>query len=139
MSWWRKAAKPPRTKARRRAALENAVGVLGAGLAAVTIGFIAWKGFTEADGAPEVSVSVTRIVPQDGVFLAEIEAFNDGNAVAAQLEVEGTLERSGETVETASTTFDYLPSHSRRRGGLFFSQDPRSGALTVVPKSYVDP
>ncbi len=76
---------------------------------------------------------------QGGVHLAEIEVFNGGDVAAAGLEVEGTLERDGETVETATTTFDYLPSQSRRRGGLYFTEDPKTATLKVAPKSYVMP
>ena len=82
---------------------------------------------------------MTEVEAQGSVYLAEIEVFNSGDAAVAGLEVEGTLERDGETVETATTTFDYLPSRSRRQGGLYFSEDPASGTLTVVPKSYTTP
>lgn len=139
MRWWKQAVEPASTEAAQKPTLETAVGVLGALLAAGTIGFILWKGITETGGEPAVTISVTRVVPQDGVFLAEIEAFNGGDAAAAQLEVEGRLVSDGGSVETASTTFDYVPSHSRRRGGLFFSEDPRRGALTLAPKAFVQP
>ena len=38
----------------------------------------------------------------------------------------GRAEGSGETsVETSSLTFDYVPGHAERKGGLFFTEDPR--------------
>ena len=41
--------------------------------------------------------------------------------------------------ETAEATFDFLPARSRREGGLYFTNDPRIGALTLRAKGYADP
>jgi len=137
MAWWKKTK--PTSEARQTAALETIFAGLGAILAAGTIGIILWKGVTDTSGKPAVEARVTRVEAQGSVYLAEIEVFNSGDAAAAGLEVEGALERDGVTLETATTTFDYLPSQSRRQGGLYFSEDPGSGTLTVVPKSYTTP
>ena len=137
MAWWSK--KEPKSEARQTAVLETIFAGLGAVLAAGTIGIIFWKGVTDDSGKPAVEARVTRVEAQGDAYLAEIEVFNGGDAAAAGLEVEGRLESGGQAVETATVTFDYLPSQSRRQGGLYFSGDPRSGKLTVVPKSYTTP
>jgi uncharacterized protein (TIGR02588 family) len=137
MAWWKKTQ--PASEARKTAALETIFAALGAILAAGTIGIILWKGVTGTGGKPAVEARMTEVEAQGSVYLAEIEVFNSGDAAVAGLEVEGTLERDGATVETATTTFDYLPSRSRRQGGLYFSEDPASGTLIVVPKSYTTP
>jgi uncharacterized protein (TIGR02588 family) len=129
----------PKSKAPNIAVLETVFAGLGAILAAGTLGIILWKGLAGSDGSPAVEARVTRVEAQGGGHLAEIEVFNGGDVAAAGLEVEGTLERDGETVETAATTFDYVPSQSRRRGGLYFTEDPKTGTLKVAPKSYVMP
>lgn len=135
---WRKKTKP-KSAARRTAALESIFGFLGAVLAAATVGTILWKGVTDTAGKPAVEARVLGVEAQGNLFLAEIELFNRGDAAAAGIEVEGRLKRGGQTVETATATFDYLPSQSRRQGGLYFSEDPGSGTLNVAPKSYTTP
>jgi uncharacterized protein (TIGR02588 family) len=35
--------------------------------------------------------------------------------------------------------FDYVPGHSVRQGGLFFTRDPRSGHLSVRARGYSAP
>jgi uncharacterized protein (TIGR02588 family) len=137
MAWWQKSK--PKSPARKTAVLATIFSGLGAVLAAGTIGIILWKGVTDTDGKPAVEARVTSVEAQGNAFLAEIEIFNRGDAAAAGIEVEGTLERGGQIVETATATFDYLPSQSRRQGGLYFSEDPGSGTLTVAPKSYTTP
>lgn len=137
MAWWKKAE--PTIEARQTAVLETIFAGLGAILAAGTLGVILWKGVTDTGGKPAVEARVTRVEAQGSAYLVEIEVLNSGDAAAAGLEVEGTLERGGDTVETATTTFDYLPSRSRRQGGLYFSEDPGSGTLKVAPKSYTTP
>lgn len=137
MAWWNRTK--PTSKARQTAFLETIFAGLGAILAAGTIAIMLWKGVTGTNGIPAVEARVTRVEAQGSAYLAEIEVFNSGDGAAASLEVEGTLERDGQAVETATTTFDYLPSRSRRQGGLYFSEDPGSGTLTVAPKSYTTP
>ena len=61
-----------------------------------------------------------------------------GDEAAAELGVEGTIERGGQPLETSETTFDFVPSGSVREGGLFFTEDPR-GALTLRSLGYREP
>ncbi len=129
----------PKSGERNAALLETAFAGLGAILAAGTIGIILWNGINGIGGEPEVEARATRVEAQGGVYLVEIEVFNGGDAAAAGIEVEGILERDGQELERATTTFDYLPSQSRRVGGLYFAEDPKSGTLKVAPKSYVTP
>ena len=138
MAWWKTKALP-RTEARKKAVLETVFAGFGAILAAGTIATILWKAVAGTGVGPAVEVSILGVEAQGGVYRAEIEVFNRGDAAAAGVEVKGTVTRDGETAETASATFDYVPSQSRRRGGLYFSADPRTGALTVAPTSYVTP
>ena len=111
--------------------IASAVGLLLIlGIAAV-IARDAFNG--SADMAPDVSVTITRVAPSGTGFLVEFEARNASPITAAQLAVEGKLPGG----ETSTATIDYVPGRSVRRGGLFFSAEPRGVALRAL--GYQDP
>jgi uncharacterized protein (TIGR02588 family) len=41
--------------------------------------------------------------------------------------------------EVSSVILDYIPGQSAREGGLFFTQDPRSGNLVLRASGYAKP
>lgn len=125
-------------EARRNSVLEYLVAALGLALVVATVGFMAFRAFTGDEAPPTVQLRVMSVTPSSGGYLVLIEAHNSGDEAAAELGVEGSIERGGETVETSDTTFDFLPSDSSREGGLFFSQDPR-GALSLRVVGYREP
>ena len=127
----------PARRAKRR--LEAASALVGAALAAATLAVIIWDG-VGGEGRPAlVNLQAGAVHPHAAGFVVEVVAHNAGDETAADLLVEGTLMRGEEAVETSEATFDYVPSQSRRRGGLVFSQDPRRFELKLRAKGYVEP
>jgi uncharacterized protein (TIGR02588 family) len=129
-----------RRKAARTPALEWAaagVGLLLLLTMLAIIGMEAVGGETEAP--PAVTVAAGRIVAASGGYVVEIEAGNSSGAAAAAVQVEGALMAGDAAIETSSLTFDYLPGHSRRKGGLFFTQDPRRYRLDLRALGYQEP
>lgn len=111
--------------------IASAVGLL---LILAVMAVIARDAFNgSADMAPEVTVTATRIRPSGTGFLVEFEARNLSPVTAAQLVVEGKLPGG----EISNATIDYVPGRSVRRGGLFFSADPRGVELRAL--GYQDP
>jgi uncharacterized protein (TIGR02588 family) len=53
--------------------------------------------------------------------------------------VQGDLRSESGTVETSEMTFQHLPARSERKGGLFFTRDPRALRLTVSARGYEHP
>jgi len=119
--------------------LEAVAGGIGAALALGTIAIITWDGMTAGDGPPVVVVQTEDVHEVANGYVLELAVTNSGARTAVQVSVEGVLASGGETVETSGTTFDYVPSRSRRKGGLFFAADPRAYDVTVRAKGYVDP
>ncbi|ORE98611.1 TIGR02588 family protein [Aurantimonas sp. 22II-16-19i] len=111
----------------------------GFAVVAAMVGYLAFIGWSRPEGPPAVEVSLVAIVPQKGHHLVRFEARNEGNSTAAGLVVEGRLERSGEVVETAQVTIDYLPQQSVRDGGLFFDADPSGYELVLAARGYMTP
>lgn len=121
-------------------ALEWAAAGLGLllllGLLAI-IGLEAVSGETEKP--PAIAVTAGRVVATPGGYLVEIEAANESGGTAAAVQVEGALMAGGTAVETSGLTFDYVPGHSRRKGGLFFAEDPRRHQLALRALGYQEP
>ncbi len=122
----------------RNSVLEWAVAGLGFVLVTFAVGFMAFQAFTSQDLPPNIELRVVRIEDVQGGYLALIEARNRGDEAAAEVGVEGSIERGGQPLETSETTFDFVPSGSVREGGLFFTEDPR-GALTLRSVGYREP
>jgi uncharacterized protein (TIGR02588 family) len=68
-----------------------------------------------------------------------IRARNLSAASVAQVEIEGVLKQDDKVIEAAHTTFDYVPGKSIRRGGLFFTQDPRVFEIKLRALGYAEP
>lgn len=117
---------------------------IAAGLGLVlTLGILAVIGREaisgEAAQPPAIEVHARTLVPASTGYLVEIAVLNRSGATAAEVQVEGAL-RAGETiVETSGVTLDYVPGHATRRGGLFFTRDPRRHRLELRALGYQEP
>ena len=119
--------------------VEWIAGALGLVLVILTLGVIGREALFGDRSPPSVTVEARAVQAVQGGWLAQIEVVNGGGSPAAAVAVEGELTLPGRPPETAEATFDYVPDHSRRQGGLFFRQDPRSGRLTLRAKGYTEP
>jgi uncharacterized protein (TIGR02588 family) len=112
---------------------------VGLVLAAGTLIMIGLEGVRGAPSPPVVAVEVTAIHKTPTGYLAQIRAHNGGGSPAAGVAIEGVLAVPGAEPETAEANIDFLPARSDRDGGLYFTTDPRAGALTVRAKGYTKP
>lgn len=69
-------------------------------------------------------------------FYLPITVTNEGDRTGAEVVIEGKLAEGGEE-ETATTTFDFIPSRSRAEAVLIFSRDPSQAVVRVM--SYQQP
>jgi len=118
---------------------EWGVAFLGLALVLGALGFMAYQAVAGDDSPPHVTVYTDAILPLDHGYLVQLRAVNQGGSTAAQLTVEGKLTGKNGRVEVGEAVIDYVPSHSYRQGGLFFSQDPRKYPLQLRAKGYAEP
>ncbi|UEM18599.1 hypothetical protein JL100_015890 [Skermanella mucosa] len=118
--------------------LEWATALLGLVMTVGSVGLILYDAFDQ-DTPPMLKAHVERHLRIEGRHLVEFVVVNDGGSTAAKVTVEGTLGKGGTAVETASTTFDYVPAHSQARGGVLFDHDPGTHDLAFEAKSYTEP
>ena len=129
----------PKHEDETKRVLEATAGGIGAVLALLTLGVIAWDGISADSRPPAVVVEAARVDEIPNGFVVEVNAINRGDYTAAQVVVEGTLSRDGAVMETSETTFDYVPSDAQRSGGLYFTNDPRTYELALRAKGYTNP
>jgi len=119
--------------------IEWLVAFVGLSLVLGTAIFIAYAGYTRGSSPPDISIAVEAVVELRQGYVVKIRAENRGDTTAANVTVEGELKSASGIAETSEATFQYLPPKSERRGGLFFTNDPRRYELALKPKGYETP
>jgi uncharacterized protein (TIGR02588 family) len=119
--------------------LEWAIACVGLVLVAGALGVLLYMAIRREVSPPEVTVRVISILPMQNGYLVRFHAVNQGGSTAEGVVIEGELRRGTERAETSHTTLDYLPSRSEKRGGLFFTQDPRQFDFQVRAFGYEEP
>jgi uncharacterized protein (TIGR02588 family) len=119
--------------------LEWVMAAIGFTLVASTIAFIAHDALTDAGAPPEITVRSDSISPLEHGYLVTLSASNRGDRTAAAVKVEGELRKGAVTVEKREMSFQYVPARSERKGGLFFTHDPRALELVITAHGYERP
>jgi uncharacterized protein (TIGR02588 family) len=122
-----------------RHALEWIVAALGVLILGGSIGYLSYTALKQENTPPSITFRAGAIHPVSGGYLVELTLRNEGGEAAAKLKVEGLLVKDERIVEASEATFDYLPSQSERRGGLFFANNPRQFELRFQAKGYEKP
>lgn len=126
------AAQPP-------SRLEWIVAALGLLLVASALGLLLYEAVTGDGGPPDLSVTVRDTLTMDDHYLVRVALRNEGDATAAEVQVEGELLRDGEATETSAITIDFVPAQSQRQAGLIFRLDPAAHELRLRVLGYSEP
>jgi uncharacterized protein (TIGR02588 family) len=103
------------------------------------LGYTAWEAFTHEERPPIIAVRADSVIAAPGGFLVLFTARNEGGETAAALNVVGALRADSTTVEESQATIDFLPLGGERRGGLFFTRDPRHLSLELRAAGFDTP
>ena len=128
-----------RTKSDSRHVVEWVVGTLGALIVCGSIVFLGYKAAVQEKSPPDITFHTLAIHRVAGGYLVELRVRNNGNATAAKLKIRGLLMNGQRIVETSEANFDFVPSQSERRGGLFFSNNPQEYELKIRTEGYERP
>jgi uncharacterized protein (TIGR02588 family) len=115
------------------------IAFLGMLMVVGSIVFMIYHALTDESTPPDVIVDIDSIHSGRGSYLVTFHLTNLGDITAQELTVEGNLMEGEKSAETSTTTIQYLPGHSKREGGLFFSKDPHAYRLQVLAKGYEKP
>jgi len=119
--------------------LERLASTIGLLLVLGLFGVIGWQAFNGATTPPVITVEIENVTSVQGGHRVLFRARNSADEAAAQVEIEGQLSTAGTDPEISRVVLDYIPGHSTRRGGLFFTRNPQSGALTVRATGFAEP
>jgi uncharacterized protein (TIGR02588 family) len=120
-------------------ALEWLAAAIGFLLVAGTIGFLVYDALTEKDTPPQITVEAKEIIQQEKGFLVKFEIENKGDNHASEVEVEGKLMQGEKEKESSTVAVGYAPSHSKKSGGLYFTENPRDYELKLRIPGYNEP
>jgi len=115
------------------------VAFVGLMLVVSAVGFMLYRALKGNSSPPEITISIDSVTTAADGFLVTFRAINRGEVTAAGLTVKGELRSDSETIETSTATLNYVPSRSERRGGLFFTNDPRKFEIKLRAKGYERP
>ncbi len=104
--------------------LEWTVFAVGLGLTLVILGYLVYKTVTHNSGPPELYVEYYAEPGRYEPHRYHVVLHNEGNETAESVTVEISLEKNGETLETAELGVDYCPRESIREGWVSFTTNP---------------
>ena len=115
--------------------------VAGAGLLIIlfVVGVFLLEGLFASRAPAMIELRVKETVPHGSGELVMIEVHNRGGQTASDLKVRGSLASSDSVLEFRELTIDYVPRHSRKVIGLFFSQPTQGRSLRLEPIGFVEP
>ena len=119
--------------------LEWVIGGIGFLIVAGVLGFLLFSAVTEDRPLPDVKLSVNAVQQIRNGYVVQITATNEGGLTAEGVIVEAELRKGTELVESSQIEIEFLPAHSRKRAGLFFSRDPKQFDLKLRPHGYEEP
>lgn len=120
-------------------ALEWLVAFVGLVIVVGTFIFLAAEAVNDNGQPPSLRIDMVNVAAVNEGYVVEIEVLNEGDQTAAEVTIAAQLMDGDSVVEERELTLDYVPPHSARHGGLFFSTDPESGTLVFEPDGYRDP
>jgi uncharacterized protein (TIGR02588 family) len=119
--------------------LEWIMGAIGLVMVAGVLGILLYTGVSEDHPLPDVKLSVDGISRVRNGYVVRVTATNEGGLTAEGVIVEGELRNGTDLAERSQTEIAFLPSHSKKRAGLFFSRDPNQFELKLRPHGYEEP
>ena len=119
--------------------LERVIGGIGVVLLVACVAFLVYEGLHGDERPGQVSAIVTDIAPAGDMYVVTFELDNAATQTLSNVSVTARLGDGDRELETAQTTIDYLPGHSRQGGGFYFKNDPRKYELEIRPEGYQEP
>jgi uncharacterized protein (TIGR02588 family) len=109
---------------------ERILGAVSAAVIVVLMGYLIVRALANDGTPPDIVVELRGVTQVGAAWLVEVEATNLGSSPATDLEIEGEMPGPGGS-ERRSVVLEYVPAKASRRGGLYFSGDPRTRPLTL--------
>ncbi|MGI9036029.1 MAG: TIGR02588 family protein [Pyrinomonadaceae bacterium] len=126
-------------KEQKTSLLEWIAAGIGLVLVVGAIGFMLYQAIISKSAPPEIKITVISVAAVETGYLVIFEAENTGEETASNVAIKGEIKNGNESVEKSDVTLDYVPSHSKRKGGLYFSKNPQQFNLEIRAAAYAQP
>lgn len=118
---------------------EKLVGLLGFVLICLTVIYLVWSAFSNANQPPYIQFSVVKIEALEQKYLVLVDVKNRGDKTASDLLLEARLTSAEGSRQSATSQVSYLAPSSSQRVGFYFTSDPAEGELSFTPIGYQEP
>ena len=118
---------------------EWAAAAVGLMIVLAVLAFLLIEAVRGSESPPNIRINVLGVEAQEGGYLVRLQVANKGGSTAGQLVVEGTVKPHNGEIQRSQVTLDYVPAHSVRGAGLFFTSDPIKARLEVRASGFQDP
>jgi uncharacterized protein (TIGR02588 family) len=115
------------------------VAATGLVLILFVLGALVREAISGSKTPPVIELRIKETVSRGTGELVLIEAHNRGGQVASDLKVRGSIGNNSNVFEVREVTIDYLPRHSSKIIGLFFSQPTARHDLRLEAVGFVEP
>ena len=115
------------------------IALLGLAMVAGSIAFMIYEAAAGDASSADITVHVDATLQIRNGYLVKFRVVNEGGTTVEGLTVEGVLRNGTNIQETSDTVIEWVPAHSEREGGLFFSSDPRQFQMQIRAKGYENP
>lgn len=119
--------------------VEWIVGGIGLLIVVLALSVLLYEVVAGDKSPPDVKLTVQTIEPLRNGFLVKVRAENEGGKPAASVTVKAELVEDAQVAEESETQLDYLPPHSSRDAGVFFTRDPRQSKVRLKALGYQEP
>lgn len=122
----------------KRSLAEKVSFSIASGILATIVGLVLYLWASqERQNPPELSLQpIDAIREANGQFYVPYELTNTGGSTVESVRVLAELTVNGEVEESGEQEFGFLSSQESEEGAFVFSQDPRSGTLTLRVTGY---
>lgn len=119
--------------------IEWVTGALSAAVVLVVIVWIGKDALMDRDISPDLEGGALQVEARSQGFQVLFEIRNRSSQTASQVAVRGEVLEKSKPVETAETVVDYVPGHSKAKGGIVFQNDPHGKTISIRAISFNEP
>ncbi|EJF10078.1 MULTISPECIES: hypothetical protein [Pontibacter] len=121
-------------------ALEWTVFVVSLLLVLSILAYLSYQTYIDVPSTPDLVVRYYPDPTDNAPQRYRVEVYNEGGETAEEVQIELTLEKGGEVLESAQLNIAFAPKNSMREGWVNFKEDPmQADTLAARVMSYKRP
>ncbi|MBF8965694.1 hypothetical protein I0P70_20750 [Pontibacter sp. FD36] len=104
------------------------------------LAYLSYQTYIDTPSTPDLVVRYYPDPTDNAPQRYRVEVYNEGGETAEEVQIELTLEKGGEVLESAQLNIAFAPKNSKREGWVNFKEDPmQADTLAARVMSYKRP